>query len=133
MRNEDRGKREEGAAERNYVFSFIPQPAVRSPHSAAHDVLARYPALLRQGSLAALGNHGGFSGACLWRVETDGGAYCLRAWPGCTPPGSGAPGRHTALARRCAAGGRAWRIGTACCARVGGPSPRSQARTRSGP
>jgi Ser/Thr protein kinase RdoA (MazF antagonist) len=29
----------------------------------------------------ALGNAGGFSGAQLWRVETDAGRHCLRAWP----------------------------------------------------
>jgi Ser/Thr protein kinase RdoA (MazF antagonist) len=28
-----------------------------------------------------LGNHGGFSGAHLWRVSTARGEYCLRAWP----------------------------------------------------
>src|SRR5205823_4370304 len=31
--------------------------------------------------LAYLANHGGFSGACLWRVTSEGTTYCLRAWP----------------------------------------------------
>jgi len=43
-------------------------------------VLSRYPAL--QGArLIPLGNRGGFSGARLWRVQTPGGDFCLRAWP----------------------------------------------------
>src|SRR5947209_7767638 len=44
-------------------------------------VLSRYPALLRQGPLSPLGNHGGFSGARLWRVAGLSGMLCLRAWP----------------------------------------------------
>jgi Ser/Thr protein kinase RdoA (MazF antagonist) len=47
---------------------------------AAH-VLAHYPAPLR-GPITPLGNHGGFSGARLFRVESPAGASCLRAWPG---------------------------------------------------
>jgi Ser/Thr protein kinase RdoA (MazF antagonist) len=31
--------------------------------------------------LNPLGNHGGFSGASLWRVKESGGDWCLRAWP----------------------------------------------------
>jgi Ser/Thr protein kinase RdoA (MazF antagonist) len=45
-----------------------------------HEVLSHYPAWLR-GVLAFLGNHGGFSGAQLWRLDTCGGSYCLKAWP----------------------------------------------------
>ena len=48
--------------------------------SRAADVLAHYPAPLR-GPIASLGNHGGFSGARLFRVETQTGSLCLRAWP----------------------------------------------------
>ncbi len=39
-----------------------------------------YPALLR-GPATALGNHGGFSGACLFRVDSAVGPLCLRLWP----------------------------------------------------
>jgi Ser/Thr protein kinase RdoA (MazF antagonist) len=31
--------------------------------------------------LIPLGNHGGFSGARLWRLQKPGAWYCLRAWP----------------------------------------------------
>lgn len=48
---------------------------------AAGEVLARYPAALASGPRHFLGNHGGFSGARLWRVEGAGGPLCLRAWP----------------------------------------------------
>ncbi len=45
-------------------------------------VLNAFPALaVGVGQVHALGNHGGFSGARLWRVETAGGPLCLRAWP----------------------------------------------------
>ncbi|MBI3821682.1 MAG: phosphotransferase, partial [Planctomycetes bacterium] len=44
------------------------------------EVLSRYPAIL-QGPLTFLGNHGGFSGARLWRVDTPAGSSCLKAWP----------------------------------------------------
>ncbi len=55
--------------------------------SAALDVLARYA--LPSASLTPLGNHGGFSGARLWRVEAGGASFCLRAWP----PGDPTPER----------------------------------------
>jgi Ser/Thr protein kinase RdoA (MazF antagonist) len=42
-------------------------------------VLARYPAVLRQGLREPLGNRGGFSGARLWRLHTPAGPLCLRA------------------------------------------------------
>jgi Ser/Thr protein kinase RdoA (MazF antagonist) len=48
--------------------------------SSPHEILSHYPALLR-GALVFLGNHGGFSGAQLWRLDTCGGSYCLKAWP----------------------------------------------------
>src|SRR5207248_9852036 len=50
---------------------------------AAQLVLARYPAPLRSGPLVALGDHGGFSGASLWRI---GDALCLRASPPLSAP-----------------------------------------------
>ncbi len=45
---------------------------------AAQTVLAHYPAPLISGPLRPLGNHGGFSGAALWRL---GNTVCLRAAP----------------------------------------------------
>jgi homoserine kinase type II len=48
---------------------------------ATREVLARYPAFLRQSPPLPLGNRGGFSGAWLWRIEAGVGAFCLRAWP----------------------------------------------------
>jgi Ser/Thr protein kinase RdoA (MazF antagonist) len=45
----------------------------------ARDLLARYA--LPAPTLHPLGNHGGFSGAHLWRVEAAGASFCLRAWP----------------------------------------------------
>ncbi len=44
------------------------------------DVLSRFPTPLR-GTPAFLGNHGGFSGAQLWRVDARVGVFCLKAWP----------------------------------------------------
>ena len=49
--------------------------------STAGDVLANYPAALH-GPITPLGNHGGFSGAQIFRVDAPGGSFCLRAWPG---------------------------------------------------
>lgn len=43
-------------------------------------ILRHYPAPYH-GVAVALGNHGGFSGARLWRVEAPTGHFCLRAWP----------------------------------------------------
>jgi Ser/Thr protein kinase RdoA (MazF antagonist) len=47
--------------------------------SFPHDVLAHYPPALR-GPATPLGNHGGFSGARLFRVESAIGPLCLRFW-----------------------------------------------------
>jgi Ser/Thr protein kinase RdoA (MazF antagonist) len=47
--------------------------------SVPGEVLTRYG--LPAASWHALGNHGGFSGARLWRVEAGGDSFCLRAWP----------------------------------------------------
>jgi Ser/Thr protein kinase RdoA (MazF antagonist) len=52
---------------------------------AALSVLARYPEPVARGTLLPLGNHGGFSGARLWRVEGPVGAFVLRAWPAALP------------------------------------------------
>lgn len=53
---------------------------------AASVVQRGFPAL-HGGRLVALGNHGGFSGARLWKVETPSGTFCLRAWPPNGPTG----------------------------------------------
>lgn len=45
-----------------------------------HEILHRFPVALG-GPLETLGNHGGFSGARLWRVRASGGDFCLKAWP----------------------------------------------------
>jgi Ser/Thr protein kinase RdoA (MazF antagonist) len=42
-------------------------------------VLARFGEFVYEAD--ALGNHGGFSGARLWRVTTPEGDWCLKAWP----------------------------------------------------
>jgi Ser/Thr protein kinase RdoA (MazF antagonist) len=55
--------------------------------SAARELLTRYA--LPPATLHPLGNHGGFSGAHLWRVEAAGASFCLRAWP----PGDPTPER----------------------------------------
>jgi Ser/Thr protein kinase RdoA (MazF antagonist) len=57
-------------------------------------------AVLRQFGLAAvtaepLGNHGGFSGARLWRISTTSGDLCLKAWP----RGGMTPERHREIVR----------------------------------
>ena len=53
---------------------------------AATEVLAQYSPLLSSGLPRPLGNHGGFSGARLWRVDGRVGPLCLRAWPAGFPP-----------------------------------------------
>ena len=50
-----------------------------SLEACARRVLHDYPPWLR-GKLVFLGNHGGFSGARLWRLETSLASYCLKAW-----------------------------------------------------
>src|SRR6266446_2587856 len=51
------------------------------PDHVAREVLRHYPAVDSGAVLHGLGNRGGFSGACLWRVEQATAALCLRAWP----------------------------------------------------
>jgi Ser/Thr protein kinase RdoA (MazF antagonist) len=53
--------------------------------SVADYVLAQYPTAM-QGSATPLGNHGGFSGASLFRVQAPAGDLCLRAWPADVTP-----------------------------------------------
>lgn len=38
-------------------------------------------------SVSPLGDHGGFSGARLWRISGGLGEFCLRRWPACTQAG----------------------------------------------
>jgi homoserine kinase type II len=47
---------------------------------SAAQVLSHYPAPLH-GPIVSLGNHGGFSGALLFRIEAPAGPFCLRGWP----------------------------------------------------
>jgi len=47
--------------------------------SAVHEVLCHYA--LRSAVPHPLGNHDGFSGASLWRVQAGAMPCCLRAWP----------------------------------------------------
>lgn len=49
--------------------------------AAARVVLDRFLPVARVTRLEALGNRGGFSGAQIWRVETEANSLCLRAWP----------------------------------------------------
>jgi homoserine kinase type II len=65
--------------------------------SVAHAVVARYPAPLGSGPLVALGNHGGFSGASLWRL---GASLCLRASPPSPDPSRLAFAHRLMLAAR---------------------------------
>jgi Ser/Thr protein kinase RdoA (MazF antagonist) len=66
------------------------------------EVLSRYA--LPSAAARPLGNHGGFSGARLWRIDAVGASFCLRAWP----PGDPTPERlrwiHGLMAAARAAG-----------------------------
>jgi Ser/Thr protein kinase RdoA (MazF antagonist) len=54
---------------------------------AARVVLAHFVGPCSGERLHFLGNRGGFSGARLWRLDGDGGPFCLRAWlPGAATP-----------------------------------------------
>lgn len=53
--------------------------------SLAIEVLQHFPEVEMQ-DIACLGNAGGFSGACLWKITTaSGGTLCLRRWPQAHP------------------------------------------------
>ncbi|MFL5241464.1 MAG: phosphotransferase [Gemmataceae bacterium] len=47
----------------------------------ARSVVLQFPVLGSADRLQFLGNHGGFSGAKLWRLSARDGDFCLRAWP----------------------------------------------------
>jgi Ser/Thr protein kinase RdoA (MazF antagonist) len=59
----------------------------------AREVLRRFG--LPDAPAESLGNRGGFSGARLWRVRTEQGEFCLKAWP----PGGMPPDRHGEIVR----------------------------------
>jgi homoserine kinase type II len=65
--------------------NFQPIMSVYFLDVAAREVLACYAGLRLHEPVEALGNHGGFSGVSLWRVNTEGQPYCLRAWPAGDP------------------------------------------------
>jgi len=48
-------------------------------------IAARFLAGCSLGNIESLGSAGGFSGAQLWRLETELGPYCLRQWPRAHP------------------------------------------------
>src|SRR5262245_40861660 len=58
-----------------------PAPIGNELDTLARAVLRQFPAAIPNGELLFLHNHGGFSGACLWRVESRDSWLCLRAWP----------------------------------------------------
>jgi Ser/Thr protein kinase RdoA (MazF antagonist) len=57
-----------------------PAPDLTS-ESVAQNVLRRFRGTPANPGITSLQNHGGFSGARLWRVEGGLGRLCLRAWP----------------------------------------------------
>ena len=71
-------------------------------NQAAQAILTRYG--LSRAGLQELGNHGGFSGARLWRVEAGEGIFCLRSWPPGDPTSERLGWLHGLMARARAAG-----------------------------
>lgn len=67
-------------------------------------LLRHFPCVPVQTRLIALGNHGGFSGARLWRVETSTEHFCLRAWPTAYPTPADLRCIHHLMQRASAAG-----------------------------
>jgi homoserine kinase type II len=63
------------AAKQSIVMSTDPLELM------AREVLHSFAAISQGASIHSLGNHGGFSGARLWRIEQTGRSFCLRAWP----------------------------------------------------
>jgi Ser/Thr protein kinase RdoA (MazF antagonist) len=72
------------------------------PDALARQVLDRFG--VEVSAVRALGNHGGFSGARLWRLKTDAEELCLRAWPSGGMTADRLTGIH-ALLRQAAATG----------------------------
>jgi Ser/Thr protein kinase RdoA (MazF antagonist) len=68
-----------------------------SPRDVPTIVLEQFPAATIDAP-QALGNHGGFSGARLWKVRGFDGPLCLRAWPQGTSP-AGLHFIHTEMGR----------------------------------
>ena len=60
-------------------------------------VLARFAPCVRPLRMESLGNRGGFSGAGIWRVVTEGGDFALRHWPSPGPPLERITGLHRLL------------------------------------
>ena len=52
------------------------------------EILRRFPKVDVR-NVENLGNAGGFSGACLWKITTPAGPLCLRAWPKSHPSEDG--------------------------------------------
>jgi Ser/Thr protein kinase RdoA (MazF antagonist) len=55
-------------------------------NAAALEVVQHYSPLIGPALPKPLGNHGGFSGARLWRIDAPAGPLGLRAWPPAFPP-----------------------------------------------
>ncbi len=56
-------------------------PAMSTNWMLLKPILSQFSDACQPTSVQYLGNHGGFSGARLWRLETSLGPLCLRAWP----------------------------------------------------
>jgi Ser/Thr protein kinase RdoA (MazF antagonist) len=69
----------------------------------AHVVLRHYP-FADQAAPVPAGNHGGFSGARLWRVASRAGPLCLRAWPEAGPSPERLQGIHALIDEALCAG-----------------------------
>lgn len=60
-------------------------------------ILSEFPQLSTPIDIKVMGNAGGFSGARLWRIETDEGSWCLRRWPQSHPTPSQLSWIHQSL------------------------------------
>ncbi len=54
---------------------------METDHGVLQRVLREYSPIYELREATRLGNAGGFSGACLWRVTTPAGMFALRRWP----------------------------------------------------